>query len=61
MMSYMDLNVYYRFIFNLMQHHKYSLSDIYKMYPYERDIFVTLLEEWLKEQEEKDRLNSAGP
>jgi hypothetical protein len=38
-----------------MQHHKYSLSEIENMLPWERDIYVSLLINHLKEQEEKRR------
>jgi len=40
-----------------MQHHKYSLSEIENMIPFEREIYVQLLINWLKEQEEKNRQN----
>jgi hypothetical protein len=39
-----------------MQHHKYSLSDINEMIPWERDIYVKMLIEHLeklKEEQEK--------
>lgn len=36
--------------FNLMQHHKYSLSDIENMIPFERDIYVILLQKYLAEE-----------
>ncbi len=39
----------------MMQHHKYSLSEIEDMIPFEREIYVQLLINWLKEQEEKNR------
>jgi hypothetical protein len=41
-----------------MQHHKYSLSDIDNMIPWERDIYVKMLIEYLKklkEEQEKRR------
>jgi hypothetical protein len=38
-----------------MQHHKYSLGEIENMLPWERDIYVSLLINYLKEQEEKRR------
>ena len=38
-----------------MQHHKYSLSEIEGMLPFEREIYVQLLVNWIKEQEEKNR------
>lgn len=34
-----------------MQHHKYSLSDIEGMIPWEREIYVGLLLEWLEKEE----------
>ena len=39
-----------------MQHHKYTLSDLEGMIPWEREIYSTLLVNFLKE--EKDRLSS---
>ena len=36
-----------------MQHHKYSLTELENMIPWERDIYVTLLRNHLEEQEEK--------
>jgi len=37
-----------------MQHHKYTLSDLENMMPFERQVYVTLLVQYL--QEEKERL-----
>lgn len=36
-----------------MQHFNYSLSDIEYMMPWEREIYLTLLNEHLKEREEE--------
>jgi len=36
-----------------MQHHNYSLGDIENMMPWERDIYVDLLIEYIKEQNRK--------
>jgi hypothetical protein len=36
-----------------MQHHKYSLTELDNMIPFERDIYVTLLKTYLEEEEEK--------
>jgi hypothetical protein len=38
-----------------MQHHKYSLSELENMIPWERSIYVSLLIKWL--EEEKERIN----
>ncbi len=36
-----------------MQYHKYSLTEIENMMPWERDIYVGLLQQHLKEEEQK--------
>jgi hypothetical protein len=40
--------------FALMQYHKYSLGDIENMIPFEREIYVAMLIQYL--EEEKQRL-----
>ena len=37
-----------------MQHHKYSLTELDNMIPFERDIYVTFLKNYLEEQEEQN-------
>ena len=37
----------------MVQHHKWSLTEIEDMLPYERDIYVTMLKKWVKEENEK--------
>ena len=37
----------------MMQHHKYSLSELENMIPWERDIYVTLLIQYLEEENKK--------
>lgn len=36
-----------------MQYHKYSLTEIENMMPWEREIYLLLLENHIKEEEEK--------
>jgi len=36
-----------------VQHHKYTLSDIENMIPWERDIYVNMLAKWLKDERER--------
>jgi hypothetical protein len=38
-----------------MQHHKYSLTELDNMIPFERDIYVNLLKNYLEEQEEQQK------
>ena len=42
--------------FALMQYHKYSLREIEEMIPFEREIYVAMLIQYL--EEEKQRLES---
>lgn len=39
-----------------MQHHKYSLSELDNMMPWEKQIYVTMLTEFVKDQNEKIKL-----
>jgi hypothetical protein len=42
--------------FALMQYHKYSLTELEEMIPFEREVYVYMLIEYL--EEEKRRLES---
>jgi hypothetical protein len=42
--------------FALMQYHKYSLTELEEMIPFEREVYVYMLVEYL--EEEKRRLES---
>ena len=46
---------YYRTNFGLMKQHKYSLSELENMIPWEREVYMGLLIEWLKEEEKRLR------
>ena len=39
-------------MFSLVQHHKYSITEIENLIPWEREIFVGLLVKYLKEENE---------
>ena len=51
--SYDNLSNFYQTNFALMQHHKYSLTEIENMIPWEKEIYVTLLMKYLEEENEK--------
>ena len=51
----MDLEAYFRINFALMQFHKYSLTELDNMLPWEREIYITLLVQHI--QEENDRMS----
>ena len=36
-----------------MQHHKYSLAELESMLPYEREIYMAQLLEWIQEETER--------
>jgi hypothetical protein len=39
--------------FALMQHHKYSLTELEDMMPFERDIYLQMLTDLLEKQKEQ--------
>jgi len=43
------LEGYFKTNFALMQHHKYSLSEIENMMPWEREVYTTLLMQYLEQ------------
>ena len=49
-MSHITLESYFKLNFALMQHHKYSLTEIENMMPWERDIYVGLLNQYIEEE-----------
>jgi hypothetical protein len=57
-MSHINLRVYFELNFSLMQYHKYSLTEIENMMPWERDIYVAMLENHLEEEKLKQQQNA---
>ena len=49
-MAHEDLASYYKLNFALMQHHKYSLTVLENMMPWEREIYVSLLQQYVEEE-----------
>ena len=43
-----------------MQHHNYSLSDIENMMPWERDIYLDMIIEHIKEENRKAKEQQQG-
>jgi len=37
----------------MMHHYKYSLTELEEMIPWEREVYVTLLMEWIEEETER--------
>ena len=49
-MAHEDLASYYKLNFALMQHHKYSFTELENMMPWEREIYVSLLQQYVEEE-----------
>ena len=43
----------------MIQHHKWSLTELDNMLPYERQIYVMLLQQWIKEENDRVREQNA--
>ena len=54
-LSKVTLEGYYKSNFTLMQHFNYSLSDLEGMMPWEREIYLKLLESHIQEINEKQK------
>lgn len=59
-MAHEDLASYYQVNFALMQHHKYSLTELENMIPWEREVYVTLLKQYIEEETLKQRYNNGN-
>ena len=59
-MSHIDLESYFKLNFALMQHHKYSLTEIENMMPWERDIYLGLLNQYIEEENLKAQQRPAN-
>lgn len=42
-----------------MQHHKYSLTELENMIPWERDIYVSMLVQYIEEENERIKQQQA--
>ena len=57
-MAHTDLESYFKLNFALMQHHKYSLTEIENMIPWEREVYLTLLRQHVEEENLKAQQNN---
>ena len=49
-MAHNNLESYYKINFALMQHHKYSLTELENMIPWEKEIYLALLQQYIEEE-----------
>jgi len=55
MLCHTSLAEYYQMIFSMAQHHKYSISDIENLIPYERDLYFAMLIDFIEKQNENNK------
>ena len=56
-MAHEDLVSYYKLNFALMQHHKYSLTEIESWVPWERQVYISMLVQHLKKKADDMKSN----
>lgn len=53
-MAHENLESYYKTNFALIQHHKYSLTEIENMIPWEREVYISLLKQYIEKENQKN-------
>mgnify|MGYP001347975597 CR=1 len=43
----------------MIQHHKWSLTELENMMPFERQVYVMLLQNWIKEENDRIQRENA--
>ena len=56
-MAHENLESYFKTNFALIQHHKYSLTELENMIPWEREVYVSLLQNFIEEENLKNKPN----
>ena len=59
-MAHESLESYFKTNFALMQHHKYSLTELENMMPWEREIYISLLQQYIEEENLRAQQQSNG-
>ena len=57
-MAHTNLESYFRINFALMQHHKYSLTELENMIPWEKEIYLAFLQQYIEEENLKAQQQS---
>lgn len=60
MFGYDDITNFYKTNFALVHHHKYSLTELENMIPWEKYVYIDLLSDFLKKQEQDRRDKEAA-
>ncbi len=59
-LSHDNLVNYYKTNFLLMQEHKYSLTEIENMLPWEREIYIAMLVDYIEKENERIKQQNQG-
>jgi hypothetical protein len=59
LLSHNSLANYYSLVFSLAQHHKYSITEIENLMPFERDIYVAMLMDFLEKEKQRNEERAA--
>ena len=59
-MAHTNLESYYKTNFALIQHHKYSLTELENMIPWEREVYVSLLQQHIEEENLRVQQQQSG-
>jgi hypothetical protein len=59
-LAHNSLENYYTTMFAMVQHHKWSLTELEDMLPYERDIYVAMLTSWIRDENERTQQAQQG-
>lgn len=54
-LSHITLSHFYKIVFSLAQHHKWSIADIENLMPYERDLYFDMLIDFIETQNAKQQ------
>jgi hypothetical protein len=57
-MAHQDLASYYKTNFSLVQFHKYSITELENMIPWEREVYIGLLQQYIEEENLKNQQRS---
>jgi len=53
----MDLESYFKLNFALIQYHKWSLTEVENLIPWERDVYIGLLQQHLEDEKLRQQQN----
>jgi hypothetical protein len=54
-MAHEDLESYFKVNFALVQHHKYSLTELENMIPWEREVYLSFLQQHIEDENLKQK------